>query len=47
MGGIAVAASAVNALLRVILFVVDNKHRIVSADEILSKLNIRHVAGTL
>jgi hypothetical protein len=46
MDGIAVAASAVNALLRVILLVVDNQDRIVTADEVLSTLNMRHVPGT-
>jgi hypothetical protein len=46
MDGIAVAASAVNALLRVILLIVDNKDRTMTADEVLSTLNIRHIKGT-
>jgi Family of unknown function (DUF5677) len=46
MDGIAVAASAVNALLRVTLLLVDNKDRIVTADEVLSTLNIKHIRGT-
>lgn len=46
MDGIAVAVSAINALLRVILLVADNKDRTVTADEVLSALNIRHVPGT-
>jgi hypothetical protein len=42
MDGIAVAASAVNALLRAILLVVDNKDRPLVADEILAALNMVH-----
>jgi Family of unknown function (DUF5677) len=46
MDGIAVAASAVNALLRVILLVVDNKDRIVTAEEVLGTLNMQRIPGT-
>jgi hypothetical protein len=42
MDGIAVAASAVNALLRAILLVVDNRDRPLTADEILAALNMVH-----
>ena len=42
MDGIAVAASAVNALLRAILLVVDNKDCPLTADEILATLNMVH-----
>lgn len=46
MDGIAVAASAINAFLRVILLVADNKHHPLTADQILSVLNMRPVPGT-
>jgi hypothetical protein len=46
MDGIAVAISAINAFLRVILLVADNKDHAVTAHEILSTLNMRSVPGT-
>src|SRR5260370_867965 len=46
MDGIAVAVSAINAFLRVILRVADNKDQPLTADEILSILNMRYLPGT-
>lgn len=46
MDGIAVAVSAINAFLRVILLVADNKDRSLTADEVLSALNMRSVPAT-
>jgi Family of unknown function (DUF5677) len=46
MDGTAVAVSAINAFLRVILLVADNKDRPLTADEVLSVLNMRSVPGT-
>ncbi len=46
MDGIAVAVSAINAFLRVILLVADNKDRPVTAEEVLSALNMRPIPGT-
>ncbi len=46
MDPIAVAASAINAFLRVILLIADNKNRVVTADEVLSTLNMRSFGGT-
>ena len=46
MDGIAVAVSAINAFLRVILLVADNRDRSLTADEVLSALNILPVPGT-
>jgi hypothetical protein len=46
MDGIAVAVSAINAFLRVILTVADNTDRPLTADEVLSVLNMRSVPGT-
>jgi hypothetical protein len=42
MDGVSVAASAINALLSVILLVVDNRDHPLTADEILSALNMVH-----
>jgi hypothetical protein len=42
---VAVAVSTVNALLKVVTLVADNKDRIVSADEILSTLKLHNVGG--
>ncbi len=46
MDGIAVAVSAINAFLKVILLVADTKDRSLTADEVLSALNMRGVPGT-
>lgn len=46
MDGIAVAVSAINAFLRVILSVADNKDQPLTADEVLSVLNMRSIPGT-
>lgn len=46
MDGIAVAASAINAILRAILSVVDNIGHPLTADEVLKVLNLRHIPGT-
>jgi hypothetical protein len=46
MDGIAVAVSAINAFLRVIRLVADNKDRHVTPDEVLSALNMRWIPGT-
>jgi hypothetical protein len=42
---IAEATSAVNVFLKVILLIADNKDRLVTADEVLSTLNMRVVTG--
>jgi hypothetical protein len=44
--GIAVAASTINALLRVILLIADSKDRTLTPDEVLAALNMRHTPGT-
>lgn len=46
MDEIAVAISAVNAFLRAILSVADNREHPLTADEVLTILNIRHIPGT-
>jgi hypothetical protein len=42
---VAVAVSTINALLKVVMLVADNKDRIVSADEILSSLKLDNLGG--
>lgn len=46
MDPISVAASAINAFLRVILLIADNKNRFATADEVLTTLNMRSFTGT-
>jgi Family of unknown function (DUF5677) len=46
LDGVAVALSTVNALLRAVLLIADNKNGTVTADDVLSTLNIQHVPGT-